>query len=536
LTLHPPSLRQRLTGRRLAGLRPRPFGGWTLRARLVAALVAVLLVVCLVLGSVTVLALRSFLVGQLDDRLGAASHRAATYQDNPSGSDDTGANGGTPGSGPGGGQGRPRDGLPPGLLAPGQGAGTFAAQVSGGTILAAGILDESGNPVAVTSTAITTALLSIPAGDRPRTVELPGLGAYRVVAADDPDGDGSTLVTGLPMAPVTSTVYRLALTITLVALGGVVIAAFLVLFVVRLSLRPLHRVASAARSVAGLPLDTGEVEVPVRVPAPDTDPHTEVGQVGSALNHMIGHVENALAARQASEMKVRHFVADASHELRTPLAAIRGYAELTRPQREDAPPHMAYAMERVESAAERMSSLVEDLLLLARLDTGRPIETEPVDLSELVIDAVSDAHAVAPDHTWQLDLPEDPVQVDGDRLQLHQVVANLLANARTHTAPGTTVSVSLRHLDSNGGGIEIAVHDNGPGIPESLRPNVFERFARGDSSRSRAAGSSGLGLAIVSSVVAAHRGHVGLSSEPGDTRFTVWLPPQQPARAVTVGA
>ena len=521
-------------------LRPRRFGGWTLRARLVAALVGVLLVVCGVVGSVTVLALRSFLVGQLDDRLTAASHRAVSYQDSPDGSsadDGTDGYGGGPATGqPSGQQSHPHDGLPPGLLAPGQGAGTFAAQVSGGTIQAAGVLDDSGNRIPVTDTSVTKALLRIPADDRTRTVDLPGLGTYRVVVSKDPDGDGSALITGLPMSPVTSTVYRLAVTITLVAVGGLVVAAFLVLLVVRLSLRPLRRVASAARSVAGLPLDTGEVELPVRVPARDTDPHTEVGQVGSALNHMIGHVENALAARQASEMKVRHFVADASHELRTPLAAIRGYAELTRPQRDTAPRQMAHAMERVESAAERMSTLVEDLLLLARLDTGRPIETEPVDLSELVVDALSDAHAASPDHTWQLDLPDEPVQVDGDRLQLHQVVANLLANARTHTAPGTTVSVTLRPVDSNGGGVEMAVCDNGPGIPDSLRPNVFERFARGDSSRSRAAGSSGLGLAIVSSVVAAHHGRVDLTSRPGDTRFTVWLPPQQPARTVTANA
>jgi two-component system, OmpR family, sensor kinase len=524
LTSTTSSLRNRIAA--AARLRPRRFGRWTLRARLVASLVAVLLVVCAVVGSVTVLALRSFLVGQLDDRLGAASDRAATYQDGPEAAPGPGGNSGS--------QGQHGDGLPPGLLAPGQGAGTFAAQITNGTVQA-GTLDEAGQRLTVDSSSVASTLLKIPADDRPRTVDLPGLGDYRVVATKDPDHD-STLVTGLPLAPVTSTVYRLAATITLVALGGLVAAAFLVLVVVRLSLRPLRRVASAARRVAELPLDTGEVELPVRVAPRDTDPRTEVGQVGSALNHMIGHVESALEARQASEMKVRHFVADASHELRTPLAAIRGYAELTRPQRADAPPQMAHAMERVESAAERMSTLVEDLLLLARLDTGRQIQTGRVDLSELVIEAVSDAHAAAPDHTWQLDLPEEPVQVDGDRLQLHQVVANLLANARTHTAPGTTVSVSLRQLESNGGGVEVAIRDNGPGIPEALRPNVFERFARGDTSRSRAAGSSGLGLAIVSSVVAAHHGRVDLSSVPGDTRFTVWLPPQQPARTVTADA
>jgi two-component system, OmpR family, sensor kinase len=524
LTSTTSSLRRRITA--TAGARPRSFRGWTLRARLVVALVAVLLVVCAVVGTVTVLALRSFLVDQLDDRLGAASHRASSYQDGPQVARPPGGN--LDADDPHGG------GQIPGLNAPGQGAGTLAAQITAGRVNA-GMLNDAGNPVTITSASVTDKLRTVPADEHPRTVSLPGLGDYRIVAVQDLDRD-TTLVTGLPLAPVTSTVYRLATTITLVALAGLVAAAFLVLAVVRLSLRPLRRVASAARRVAELPLDSGEVELPVRVDPRDTDPHTEVGQVGSALNHMIGHVESALEARQSSEMKVRHFVADASHELRTPLAAIRGYAELTRPQRADAPPQMAHAMERVESAAERMTTLVEDLLLLARLDTGRELESAPVDLSELVIHALSDAHAAAPDHTWQLELPDEPVEVDGDRLQLHQVVANLLANARTHTAPGTTVAVSLRHLDTDGGGVEVAVRDDGPGIPEPLQHSVFERFARGDTSRSRAAGSSGLGLAIVSSVVAAHHGRVELSSVPGDTRFTVWLPPQQPARTVTADA
>jgi two-component system OmpR family sensor kinase len=504
----------------------RPVGSWTLRARLAAALVAVLTVVSLVVGGVTVVALHGFLVHQLDTRLVAASHRTATYQDGPGAGQPTGRVGG-PGTGNGNGN--------PGLLAPGQAAGTFAAQIHGGAVVQAGVLNESGTPIPLTSTTAKARLLSLAADGTPRTISLPGLGDYRVIAVSDPDHD-TTSITGLPLGPVTSTVNRLALTIALVALVGLVAAGFLVLFVVRLSLRPLWRVASVARNVAELQLETGDVAVPVRVPVRDTDPRTEVGQVGSALNHMIGHVESALTARQASEMKVRHFVADASHELRTPLATIRGYAELTRPQRDEAPPAMAHAMERVESAAERMTTLVEDLLLLARLDTGRPVESEPVDLSELVVGAVSDAHAAAPDHTWRLDLPDEPVQVDGDRLQLHQVVANLLANAKTHTPPGTVVSVSLRQEDAARGGVEVSVQDNGPGIPESLRPNVFERFARGDTSRSRAAGSSGLGLAIVSSVVAAHHGRVSLSSAPGETRFAVWLPTQQPARVVTANA
>jgi two-component system OmpR family sensor kinase len=227
-----------------------------------------------------------------------------------------------------------------------------------------------------------------------------------------------------------------------------------------------------------------------------------------------------LAARQASETRLRRFIADASHELRTPLAAIRGYTELARRGR-GAPPEIAHAMDRVDTAAGRMTTLVEDLLLLARLDAGRPLRAEPVDLSALVVEAVSDAHAAGPEHRWRLDLPPEAVTVPGDPDRLHQVVGNLLANARVHTPPGTAVAVDLAR---NGRYAVLRVTDDGPGIPPELRGQVFERFARGDSSRSRTAGSSGLGLAIVASVVAAHRGQVDVRSDPGRTAFTVRLP------------
>jgi two-component system OmpR family sensor kinase len=271
--------------------------------------------------------------------------------------------------------------------------------------------------------------------------------------------------------------------------------------------------------VAELPLDRGEVALSVRVP--DVNPRTEVGQVGAALNRMLGHVAAALAARQASETRVRHFVADASHELRTPLTAIRGYAELTGRFRDSVPPDVAYAMRRVHSEAARMTTLVEDLLLLARLDSGRPLEQEPVDLSRLVIDAVSDAHVAARDHSWRLDLPDEPVTITGDPARLHQVLANLLANARTHTPTGTTVATSVRTI---GDQVAVSVVDDGPGIPAKLLPEVFDRFARGDTSRSRVAGSTGLGLAIVAAVVEAHHGGVEVASRPGHTAFTVRLP------------
>ncbi|BCB77295.1 hypothetical protein Pflav_037050 [Phytohabitans flavus] len=289
----------------------------------------------------------------------------------------------------------------------------------------------------------------------------------------------------------------------------------------------MRRVAATAGRVAELPLDRGEVALSVRVPEADTDPRTEVGQVGAALNRMLGHVAAALAARQASETRVRQFVADASHELRTPLAAIRGYAEVTRRGRDEVPPDVAHALRRVESESARMTALVDDLLLLARLDSGRPLETEPVDLSRLLVDAVSDAHVAGPEHRWRLDLPEEAVTVPGDAARLHQVVANLLANARTHTPPGTEVTVALR---PQGGGAEISVVDTGPGIAPELQADVFERFARGDSSRSRAAGSTGLGLAIVAAVVEAHHGAVEVSSVPGRTAFTVRLPARSEPR------
>jgi two-component system OmpR family sensor kinase len=273
--------------------------------------------------------------------------------------------------------------------------------------------------------------------------------------------------------------------------------------------------------VSELELDRGEVELAQRVPQADTDTRTEVGQVGAALNRLLDHVGSALEARHNSEMQVRQFVADASHELRTPLAAIRGYAELSRRSRQPVPDEIGHVLRRVESEAQRMTALVEDLLLLARLDAGRPLAHDPVDLTMLVVDAVSDAHAAGPRHDWQLDLPEEPVTVIGDGQRLHQVLANLLANARTHTPEGTTVTVGV---SANRDAAMIRVVDAGPGIPAALQPHIFERFARGDSSRSRAAGSTGLGLSIVHAVVTAHGGRVTVASRPGYTEFAVILP------------
>jgi two-component system OmpR family sensor kinase len=299
----------------------------------------------------------------------------------------------------------------------------------------------------------------------------------------------------------------------LVSVGG--------LWLVRRNLAALLRVSHTATQVSKLKLDEGDVALAQRVPADDTDERTEVGQVGLALNSLLDNVEGALRARHESEQRVRQFVADASHELRTPLASIRGYAELSRREREPVPASVTHALGRVESEALRMQGLVEDLLLLARLDAGRPLEREPVDLSLLTMDAVSDAHAAAPGHRWELDLPDEPVEVPGDQARLHQVVANLLANARTHTPEGTRVTTTLRR---EGDEVRLSVGDDGPGIPDALQRNVFQRFTRGDDSRNRAAGSTGLGLSIVDAVAQSHGGRVELESRPGATRFSVILP------------
>jgi two-component system OmpR family sensor kinase len=381
-----------------------------------------------------------------------------------------------------------------------------------------GVLDSAGETEAV-QTSAATGLEGLPIGEA-TTRDLGRLGDYRLLAVRAADGD--VIVTGLPLEGVHATVLRLAAIVTLVALLGLVLAAFAGTAIVRYALRPLRRVAATASRVAELPLDRGEVALAERVSDQDADPGTEVGQVGAALNTMLEHVATALRSRQHSETRVRQFVADASHELRTPLASIRGYAELTRRSTETVPPDVAHALRRVESEAVRMTGLVDDLLLLARLDSGRPVDHAPVDLSRLVVDAASDARAVGVDHRWDLSIPAEPVVVRGDAPRLHQVVANLLANARTHTPPGTTVTVRL--AARSGGGAVLTVADDGPGIPADLQPDVFDRFARGDQSRSRAAGSTGLGLAIVAAVVEAHGGTVTVASSPGWTEFTVTLP------------
>jgi two-component system OmpR family sensor kinase len=481
---------------------------WSLRLRLLAGQVVVLAIVCIGISAATELALYHHLVAQLDRQLSGASHRAALIFGEPR---HPPRRHDLPRAGPG----------PRFLDAPGQPAGMVAAVVSNGTMVDAGYLTGSGSRAALTDTA-KAQLAAIAAERTPVTRDLDGLGRYRIVAAATRRG-GDVIVTGLSMANIDATMIRMLLIFGVVTVVALAAATTADIVIIRRALAPLRRVAHTAGEVVDLPLDRGEVALPVRVPEPDANPYTEVGQLGSAVNRMLDHIAAALSTRQASETRVRQFVADASHELRTPLAAIRGYTELAQRMRrsDGAADAVAHAMSRVQSETERMTRLVEDLLLLARLDSGRPLERERVDLSRVAVDAVNDAHVAAADHQWELDLPDEPVIVAGDEARLHQVLTNLLANARIHTGPGTVVTTRLIIEPTH---TVLKVIDNGPGIPAELQSEVFERFARGDTSRSRKGGSTGLGLAIVSAVIKAHDGTISLQSAPGHTEFTVRLP------------
>ncbi|SEG98067.1 two-component system, OmpR family, sensor kinase [Nonomuraea solani] len=461
----------------------------SLETKLVVSSIALLAVVSAVIATATTLLFNDFLTDRLDLQVSSAARRSTSTAVQPP----------------------PEAREVSFLLFPGQAVDTFGARVRDGVVRRAAVLTGVGTVRQVQAPPELARVTG-----RPVTVSLGPLGDYRMVGVRAPDGD--LLVTGLPVLGVQTTLTRLVVVEAAVTLAGVAVVAVAATLLVRRAVRPLGRLAATAARVSELPLATGEAVRLARVPEVDTDPRTEIGQVGGALNRMLGHVETAFAVRHESETRLRRFIADASHELRTPLASIVGYAELTRRGGEPHGPQTTHALGRIRSEAGRMTTLVEDLLLLARLDAGRPLERAELDLSPIVVNAVSDAYAAAPGHRWLVSLPDQPVLVVGDADRLHQVVTNLLANARTHTPPGTTVTTTVLPEAI------VRVADDGPGIPAHVLPHVFGRFARGDGSRSRLAGGSGLGLAIVSAVAAAHDGRVEVASVPGNTVFTLSLP------------
>jgi two-component system OmpR family sensor kinase len=553
---------------RLAALPWRWLARGSLSARLVASLVLLVILACAVVGVATYIVLSKSLLNTLNSQLLAATSRnyaaclehygmtspGPTQTYSPSGaadqSDDSQLGCGT---------------------ITGQAADTFGARLKNGDVTNQAIVMghshlSAADEAALRALPVYRAPRSGPnAGPPPPTYsrDLHSIGGdFRLTAIQGTDGD--TLITGLPLKSRESTLRNVETAEAIVFAVVVVLIGIIGTGLVRLSLRPLRRVASTATLVTQLPLDTGEVAMPPRVP--DSNPRTEVGQVGAAFNRMLRHVESALARRAASETRLRRFAADASHELRTPLSAICGYAELALRHRGPVPEEVTHALRRVESESARMSVLVDELLLLARLDAGRPLAQEPVDLTRLAIDATSDAQVASPTHRWLLELPDTPLMVRGDEHRLRQVLANLLSNAGKHTQADSTVTVAVAATNDspatadrapsrgtgNGSGeghpagaapassrsgrargssapapipaVQLSVTDDGPGIPEDLLPDLFERFVRGDSSRSHAAGSTGLGLAIVEAVVTAHQGTVSVTSRPGRTSFTIVLP------------
>jgi len=410
------------------------------------------------------------------------------------------------------------------LRRPGPGGGIRSAPP--GTFVQVRSLD--GDTVVATFSGATLPGASVPAPNLPDAVRPPALnrtteavryftvgGAhggpeYRV-RASIAQGDEAMLLVASSLRDVNSTLNRL-LAIELVVTALVLAAiAGLGLWLVRLGLRPLDAIGQTASAIAA-----GDLSRRVE----RAEERTEVGRLGLALNSMLARIESSFRAQEASERKLRRFVADASHELRTPLSAVRAYAELYDRGAAERPDDLERSMQGISRESERMSVLVEDLLLLARLDDGRPLERERVELDEVVGEAVETAQAVDPDRA--IELHAEPATVLGDRVRLRQIVDNLLANVRAHTPPGTPASVSVTRRN---GSAEISVTDAGPGLDEEHLEHLFERFYRADPSRARASGGVGLGLAIVAAVAEAHGGTASASSRPGEgTTIAIALP------------
>ena len=369
----------------------------------------------------------------------------------------------------------------------------------------------------------TRQVAEITAAEAPSPPILPeNVGAPSLFTADSEDGEsryrvlvestgfGDTVV-ATSLDDVDATLRRLLVIMLLVTVAVLAALAALALWVVRVGLRPLDEIEATAAAIAA-----GDLSRRVE----RAEPETEVGRLGLALNAMLGQIERAFEAERASERQLRRFVADASHELRTPLSAVRAYAELFERGAEARPDDLARSMRGIERESERMSALVEDLLLLARLDEGRPLEREPVELDAVVGEAVETAQAVEPQRP--IELQKEPAAVLGDRDRLRQIVDNLLANARAHTAPETPVAVRVAAVN---GSAVVEISDRGPGIEAGEVERIFERFYRTDSSRSRESGGVGLGLSIVAAVAEAHGGTVAAESPPGGgATFRITLP------------
>jgi two-component system, OmpR family, sensor kinase len=462
----------------------------SLRGRLLIGVISLVVIGLLIADIATYTALQSSLISQLDDQV-KSGHNAAI----------SGLGGPNEGSGPPSGSGLP--------------AGTVIELVSpSGSVLLAKTLEFPGS---TPSTAVPTLPQPLPSASEksPAIVTLAGTaGVSQFRAAIWPEDffSGNYVVLAIPMTSVLSTLNRLLQLEGLISAGVVLATAILALLIIRIGLRPLERMGAVAQDIAA-----GDLSRRVE-PA---NGRTEIGRLGLALNGMLNQIETAFAERTGSNRRLRRFVADASHELRTPLTSIRGYSEMLRRGAAESPTDAELARRRIEEEAIRMTGLVDDMLVLARVDQGRPLDLEPVDLQAIATDAAADARAVAPQRDINL-AAAGRVVVNGDDTRLRQVVGNLVRNALVHTPPQTPIDISLSTEDSVA---RLSVADHGPGLAADDVDRIFEPFYRADPSRSRDSGGAGLGLSIVSAVVTAHGGHVKVhETEGGGATFEVELP------------
>jgi two-component system OmpR family sensor kinase len=511
---------------------------WSLRWQVVGILSTLLALVLTVVTVTVTLVLSSTLIGEVDAKLESAANRAqnapsltegsatssSAASASPSASSAPDSSGPPRPSAPDSSapepsaRGEGTDPRPPGLLRGGQGAGLLNVLREDGTTRS-GYFDEHGKFHRLT-VAQQRALLAVSPRQGATSVQVPGLGLYRAIASAGEAGERAVIA--LPLQEIQDTTTRTALVLIVIDIAAFLLALVLGLLMTARALRPLQAVATVATRVTAVPLGQGEVSLTERVPAVYERRQTEVGQVARSVNVMLGHIEEGFEARAGVERKLRRFVADASHELRTPLASVLGYTQLVLQRGEELSPQVREALQRVGSEAQRMSGLVDDLLLLARLDSQPVVRQDPVDVREVLIEAVADAHAAGPDHGWHLDLDGDEdLVVVGDEARLRQVFGNLLTNARVHTPTGTQVRVTVR---GEGGWVRVSIVDDGPGIPAEVLPHVFDRFVQASGSRTSRAGSSGLGLSIVQGIVTAHHGTVTVDSHPGRTEFVVRIP------------
>lgn len=459
----------------------------TLRTRLLLALVALTAIGLGVAGVVTYQQLDHFLLDRVDQELASAASSPGLFFDFG-----------------------PRN-IPTRRLLP---PGTWAqVRADDGTVIATNRGLLANEPAPKIAAKIPTGSVFTVSSPHYRALTGPET-RFTLVVPGDPASQviSGRLIVAIPLRDSDDTLHRLFLIELLVAAGVLTALAGLAWWVVKLGLRPLERMGETAGAIAG-----GDLSRRVE-PA---DEKTEVGRLGLALNSMLGQIEVAFAERTASETRLRRFVADASHELRTPLTSIRGYAELFRRGASTRPDDLAKTMRRIEEAASRMGVLVDDLLLLARLDQGRPLERGPVDLTRLVGAAVDDLRVTSPERPIVYN-SDGAIVVNGDEYRLRQVLANLLENARTHTPPTTPVEV---RVSESGDNAIVEVRDHGPGMAADDAARAFERFWRSDPSRTRTSGGAGLGLAIVAAITEAHGGHAELETAPGaGATFRIYIP------------